>query len=50
MRGTVVMKRDYSDEEAVEFLKTHEIYRKYVGEAIPKKIIVVKNRLVNVII
>lgn len=50
MRGTVVMKRDYSDEEVVEFLKTHEIYRKYVGEAIPKKIIVVKNRLVNVII
>ncbi len=50
MRGTTITTRDLSDDKMIELVKTLEIYRKYVGDAVPKKIIVIPNRLINIII
>jgi leucyl-tRNA synthetase len=50
MRGTTITTRDLSDDKMIEFVKTLEIYKKYVGEAIPKKVIIIPNRLINIII
>jgi leucyl-tRNA synthetase len=50
LRGTVVLPRDLTESEVFSTLKNHEIYTKYVGEVIPKKIIFVPNRLVNIVI
>jgi leucyl-tRNA synthetase len=50
MRGTIDMKRDSEDSEVLSAIKGHEMYQKYVGEAEPKKVIVVKNKIVNIVI
>lgn len=50
MRGTIITARDLSDDKMLELVKTIDIYRKYVGESIPKKVIVIPNRLINIII
>lgn len=50
MRGTIEVARDSDDETIVDVIKSHEMYKKYVAETIPKKIIIVKNRVVNIII
>ncbi len=50
LRGTFVASFDASDEVITEALKTTETYQKYVGEGVPKKVIIIKNRLVNVVI
>ncbi|MDD3940094.1 MAG: class I tRNA ligase family protein, partial [Candidatus Pacebacteria bacterium] len=50
-RGTFISKPDVSDEEMLESAKSTEIYRKYVStESQIKKIIVVKNKLINIVI
>ena len=50
MRGMCVIKRDSSEEEIITHLKTLEMYKKYVGDKPVKKVIVIQNRLVNIII
>jgi leucyl-tRNA synthetase len=41
---------DLSDEELVNFAKNTEGYKKWVGDAEPKKIIVIKNKIVNIVL
>ena len=50
MRGTLEIKRDISDEEVILLVQKEDVYKKYVGEATPKKTIVVKNKIVNIVI
>ncbi len=51
MRGTFIIKPDSSDEEVEESVKSTEVYQKYItSEAQIKKIIIVKNRLINIVI
>lgn len=50
MRGTIEVARDISGEELLESIKNTEIYKKYVGLTDPKKIIIVKNKIVNIVI
>lgn len=51
MRGTFIIKPDSSDEEVKELAKDTEVYKKYItSEAQIKKIIIVKNRLINIVI
>lgn len=50
LRGTFIVPFDSSDEEVkTSLFKTLE-YEKYVGKNEPKKVIIVKNRLVNIVI
>jgi leucyl-tRNA synthetase len=50
MRGTIEIKRDSDDAIVIDAIKKHEMYQKYVGNNVPKKIIVVKNKIVNVVL
>lgn len=50
VRGTFILSVDLEEKAVFEELKILEIYRKYVGESVPKKVIFVKNRLVNIVI
>ncbi len=50
MRGTIEIKRDLEDSGVLELVKKHEMYKKYVGNLEPKKIIIVKNKIVNIVI
>lgn len=50
MRGTIEIARDSEDSVVLEIVKNHEIYKKYVGDIEPKKIIIVKNKIVNIVI
>ncbi len=50
MRGTIVIARDSEDSVVTEAIKSHEMYKKYVGDIVPKKIIIVKNKIVNIVI
>lgn len=50
MRGTLTVKRDMADEELVSLVKSHEQYLKYVGQETPKKTIIIKNKVVNIVI
>ncbi len=50
MRGTVTVKRDLGDEELMELVKVHEQYQKYVANMTPKKVIIIKNKIVNIVI
>jgi leucyl-tRNA synthetase len=51
MRGTLSVKLDSKDDEIKELVKITEIYKKYItDEAQIKKIIIVKNRLINIVI
>ena len=50
LRGTIEVSRDAADEEVIELVKSHEMYQKYVGNQGFKKIIVVKNKIVNIVI
>lgn len=50
-RGTFFIKSDSSDEEVANFVKGTEIYKRYISdESQIKKVIVVKNRLINIVI
>ena len=50
LRGTFVMPIGSSDEEVLKVAKALEGYTKYVGDAEPKKVIVVPNRIINIVI
>ena len=50
MRGTIEITRDSGDSLVVEAVKNHEMYKKYVGENEPKKIIIVKNKIINIVV
>jgi leucyl-tRNA synthetase len=50
MRGTIEITRDSDDATVLEAVKKHEMYKKYVGDAEPKKIIIVKNKIANIVI
>jgi leucyl-tRNA synthetase len=50
MRGTFDIARDSEDSKVIALIQVHELYQKYVGEIEPKKVIVVKNKIVNIVI
>ncbi len=50
MRGTVTVRRDTEDNVLLTLVKAHDQYQKYVGDAVPKKVIIVKNKIVNIVI
>ena len=50
MRGTVEIARDSDDSLILDLVKNHEMYKKYVGDIEPKKVIIVKNKIVNIVI
>ncbi len=50
MRGTLTVKRDMADDALMELVKAHEQYQKYVAEMTPKKVIIIKNKIVNIVI
>ena len=55
LRSTMIIKNDLDDESIKNLLKENDIYKKYIidinGNSIePKKIIVIKNKVVNVVL
>lgn len=50
LRGTFITKRGLSDEEVITIARAQSGYEKYVGETTPKKTIIIKDKLVNVVI
>ena len=50
MRGTIEITRDSDDSVVLDLIKKHEMYEKYVGHIEPKKVIIVKNKIVNIVI
>jgi leucyl-tRNA synthetase len=50
VRGEMVVEFDASEESVLEMLKSTETYQKWVAESTPKKLVVVKNRLVSVVL
>ena len=50
-KGSFLVKNNLEDEELKEFIKNLDLYKKHISEEIQiKKIIVVKNRLINIVI
>ncbi len=50
MRGTIEVARDAEDAVVMEEVKKQDFYKKYVGEGESKKVIIVKNKIVNIVI
>lgn len=50
LRGTFIVKNNLTDDEIKKEVEQIDVYKKYVGNTAPSKIIVVKNRLVNIVI
>jgi leucyl-tRNA synthetase len=50
MRGTFEMPRDSEENDVLEAAKKHDMYQKYAKDITPKKVIYVKNRLINIVI
>ena len=50
LRGTFTVQRELSDEEVLAIARAQSGYEKYVGEMIPKKTIIIKDKIVNVVI
>lgn len=50
MRGTINSTRGVEDAVLLELVQKHEMYQKYVGTNEPKKIIVIKDKIVNIVI
>jgi leucyl-tRNA synthetase len=50
LRGTLVLERNKGEIDVLEEVKKLEIYQRYVGEAVPKKVIFVPNKLINIVI
>lgn len=50
MRGTIEIARDAEDAVVTDEVKKQDFYKKYVGEGDPKKVIIVKNKIVNIVI
>lgn len=49
-RGEIAFTRDTSTLEVEKLVKMSETYKKYVGDNNPKKIIIVENRIVNIVL
>ena len=50
LRGTITVARDVDENTVLFEVKNLEIYTKYVGENVPKKVIFVPNKLINIVI
>jgi leucyl-tRNA synthetase len=50
LRGTIEAPRDAVEELVIDLVKKSPIYQKYIENKEPKKIIVVKNKIVNIVI
>ncbi len=50
LRGTFVIATNSSDEDIKTLAKSLDSYKKYIGDLVPKKEIVIKNKLINVVI
>jgi leucyl-tRNA synthetase len=50
MRGTFVAKAGISQEEAILQAKLTEGYKKYVGDVAPKKVIFIKDKIINIVL
>jgi leucyl-tRNA synthetase/8-oxo-dGTP pyrophosphatase MutT (NUDIX family) len=50
LRGTVSLPRDMAEINVLDEVKKTANYQKYVGEATPKKVIFVPNKLINIVI
>ncbi len=50
MRGTLEVSRDEDEKTLIHQVKNHENYIKYVGNLEPKKVIIIKNKIVNIVI
>ncbi len=50
LRGTLVLPRDMAEMNVLDEAKKTDTYQKYVGEATPKKVIFVPNKLINIVI
>lgn len=50
LRGTIEAPRDAEEELVIDLVKKSPIYQKYVENKEPKKVIVVKNKIVNIVI
>jgi leucyl-tRNA synthetase len=50
MRGTFTASNNTTQEELLTLAKELESYKKYIGEEVPKKVIMVPNRLLNIVI
>jgi leucyl-tRNA synthetase len=50
MRGTIEITRNSDDSVVMDAVKSHEMYQKYVGIIEPKKVIIIKNKIVNIVI
>ena len=49
LRGTLEIARNMEDDAVIALVKNSPIYQKYVENTEPKKIIVVKNKIVNIV-
>ncbi len=50
MRGTIEIPKNAEDPVVLDMVKKHESYQKYVVNTEPKKIIIVKNKIINIVI
>ena len=50
LRGTIETSRDLDEESLISLVKQGEMYKKHVGNEVPKKVIIIKNRVVNIVI
>jgi leucyl-tRNA synthetase len=50
LRDTFTVETDLGEEELKKLAQNTEGYKKYVGEVVPKKVIIIKNKLINVVI
>ena len=50
MRGTIEIPKNAEDSVVIDMVKKHDSYQKYVENKEPKKIIIVKNKIINILI
>jgi leucyl-tRNA synthetase len=50
MRGTIEIPKNTEDSVVIDMVKKHDSYQKYVENTEPKKIIIVKNKIINIVI
>jgi leucyl-tRNA synthetase len=50
LRGTLVLPVDTAEMAVLDAVKKEEYYQKYAGESVPKKVIFVPNKLINIVI
>lgn len=50
LRGTLECPRDMNEESLKSIVQQGELYKRVVGDTVPKKIIVVKNKIINFVI